>query len=311
MLNVRKLHKSYGARAVLCGVDLDVTAGEVCGLLGPNGAGKTTLVSIVSGLLGADAGSVVVGGVDALRRRRATRALLGIAPQELGIYPPLTARANLEYFGGLNGLRGSALRGRILDVAEQLSLGDVLDQRAAELSGGQKRRLHTACALLHRPRLLFLDEPTVGADVVTRGQILSAVTHLAEEGCAVVYATHYLGEIEDMQASVAVLEGGRIIERGPLTDVIERHGYASVELEFTGDAPSLPGWERDGCRLSLVDHDPASSAARAIASLNGASQRLRNVRIVRPSLESAYLALTGHAADEPAASAPEVTHAVA
>lgn len=311
MLVIQGLRKAYGERKVLCGVDLDVRAGEVCGLLGPNGAGKTTLVSIVAGLLGADAGTATVGGRDALREHRRVRGLLGIAPQELGVYSPLSARANLEYFGGLNGVRGQALRTRVAEVAGQLSLEDVLDRRVAELSGGQKRRLHTACALLHRPRVLFLDEPTVGADVVTRAELLAAVSRLAAEGCAVVYATHYLGEIEDMGASVAVLEGGRIIERGSLADVVARHGHASVELDFSGDAPALPGWERDGGRVRLATCDPAATAAAAIASLNGESARLRNVRIGQPSLESAYLSITGHAADEPAGDHKEESHAVA
>lgn len=309
MLEIRSVCKAYGEREVLRGVDLDVRAGEVCGLLGPNGAGKTTLVSVVSGLLSADGGSATIGGIDALGEHRRVRGLLGVAPQELGIYPTLTARANLEYFGGLHGLRGATLRTRIAETAEQLSLTGVLGQRTATLSGGQKRRLHAACAMLHRPRLLFLDEPTVGADVVTRSGLLAAVTRLAEDGCAVVYATHYLAEIEDMGASVAILEGGRIIERGALDDVIARHGSASVELEFSGEPPALPGWERDGSRIRLATPDPAHTAASAIASLNGESGRLRNVRIVHPSLESAYLSVTGHSAEDLAGIPKEVDRA--
>jgi len=311
MLEIRGLRKAYGNQEVLRGIDLDVREGEVCGLLGPNGAGKTTLVSIVSGLLPADAGSARVAGIDALREHRRVRGLLGIAPQELGVYPILSARSNLEYFGGLNGVRGNQLRRRVAEVAESLSLSEVLDRRVADLSGGQKRRLHAACALLHRPRLLFLDEPTVGADVVTRAELLAAVTRLAAEGCAVVYATHYLAEIEDMGASVAILEHGGIVERGELAEVVARHGHASVELEFSGDAPALPGWDRTGSLIRLTTPDPAATAASAIALLNGESGRLRNVRIVHPSLESAYLSVTGHPAETTADMPKEVTDAVA
>ncbi len=295
MLTIEGLRKAYGLRPVLTGVDLDVGEGEICGLLGPNGAGKTTLVSIIAGLRSADAGSVRVDGVDALRERRRVRARMGIAPQGLGVYPTLTARANLAFFGGLNGVHGRRLRGRVAEVAEAMSLTHLLDRRVAELSGGEQRRLHTAAAMLHRPRLLFLDEPTVGADVVTRARLLAEVARLAADGCTVVYATHYLAEVEEMGATVAILNDGRIVERGAFDDVVARHGVASAELEFVGDAPLLPGWTRDGSRLRRWADDPAVAVGSAIASLAANATALRTVRIVPASLEAAYLAVTGHA----------------
>jgi len=310
VLQIRGLRKSYGRLQVLRGLDLDVRPGEICGLLGRNGAGKTTLVSVVSGLLAADGGSVRIDGHDAFRDMRRIRDRLGVAPQDLGIYPTLSVRANLEFFGGLNGVRGSELRRRIAEVAEELSLQDLLSRRAGTLSGGQKRRLHTALALLHRARLLFLDEPTVGADVVSRGELLAAVKRLAGNGCAVVYATHHLAEVEDMGASVAILEGGMIRERGDLASVVARHGRSTAELEFAGEAPVLDGWERDGAFVRRVAPDPARAVAAAIASLDAAATRLRNVRIVPANLESAYLAVTGHAPD-PAGTERERADAVA
>jgi len=294
VLQIRGLSKSYGRLEVLRGLDLDVRPGEICGLLGRNGAGKTTLVSIVSGLGAADGGSVRIDGLDAFRDMRRIRSRIGVAPQDLGIYPTLSVRANLECFGGLNGVRGKELHRRITDVAEELSLQDLLSRRAGTLSGGQKRRLHTALALLHRARLLFLDEPTVGADVVSRGELLAAVKRLSSDGCAVVYATHHLAEVEDMGASVAILEGGVIQERGDLASVVARHGRSTAELEFAGEAPVLDGWENDGAFIRRGAPDPARAAAAAIASLGGAATRLRNVRIVPANLESAYLAVTGH-----------------
>lgn len=303
MLAIEGLRKAYGHRPVLTGVDLDVGEGEICGLLGPNGAGKTTLVSIVAGLRSADAGSIRVDGVDALRERRRVRVRMGIAPQGLGVYPTLTARANLTFFGGLNGVHGGRLRRRIAEVAEAMSLTHLLDRRVAELSGGEQRRLHTAAAMLHRPRLLFLDEPTVGADVVTRARLLAQVARLAADGCTVVYATHYLAEVEEMGATVAILDGGRIVERGSFTEVVARHGVSSAELEFEGDAPLLAGWTRDGSRLRRAADDPALAVGSAIASLAGDASGLRTVRIVPASLEAAYLAVTGHAPE--ANTAPE------
>ena len=293
MLRIRGLLKAYGDLEVLRGLDLDVRPGEICGLLGRNGAGKTTLVSIVSGLCAADGGSVRIDGLDAFRDMRTIRTSLGVAPQDLGIYPTLSVRANLEFFGGLNGVQGRELRRAIAEVAEELSLQDLLSRRAGTLSGGQKRRLHTALALLHRSSLLFLDEPTVGADVVTRGELLAAVKRRAGDGCAVIYATHHLTEIENMGASVAILEGGVIRERGDLASVVARHSRATAELEFAGEAPVLEGWQQDGAFIRLAAPDPARAVAAAIASLDGAATRLRNVRIVPASLETAYLAVTG------------------
>lgn len=297
MLRIRGLMKAYGDLEVLRGLDLDVRPGEICGLLGRNGAGKTTLVSIVSGLLSADSGSIRIDGLDAFRNRRRIRNRVGVTPQDLGIYPTLSVRANLEFFGGLNGIYGGDLRRRIAEVAVELSLQDLLSRRAGTLSGGQKRRLHTALALLHTSSLLFLDEPTVGADVVTRSELLEAVKRRAAAGCAVVYATHHLAEIEEMTASVAILEGGVILERGDLDSVVAKYGRSMAELEFAGEAPFLDGWQHDGAFIRLTAPDPARAVAAAIASLDGAAARLRNVRIVPANLQTAYLAVTGHAPD--------------
>ena len=301
MLRIEGLKKSYGKLRVLEDVDLHVAPGEVCGLIGPNGAGKTTLVSIVTGLRDADAGSVCVAGLEAVpssnANRKAIRRIVGCAPQELGLYPTISVRENMEFFGLWNGVRGRALHARIDEVSDALDLADLLDRRAGDLSGGQKRRLHTGLAMLHAPRLLFLDEPTVGADVVARMKLLEAVKKIAAAGCAVVYATHYLAEIESLGASVAVLEAGRIRERGPLAEVVARHGQSRAELEFKGEAPLLNGWQQKGSRLWAMTADPASATAAAIAKLNGDAARLRGVRIVPASLESAYLSITGHGVD--------------
>jgi ABC-2 type transport system ATP-binding protein len=307
MLQIIGLRKAYGAHQVLCDVDLTATAGQVVGLLGANGAGKTTLISIVAGLRRADAGHVRLCGIDALRHPRRAAEHLGLAPQELGLYPTLTVADNLLLFGRLAGLRGPAARRNILTIAERLGLEAQLGQRAGELSGGQKRRLHTGLAVLHRPQVLFLDEPTVGADVPSRAGILDLVRELAAEGAAVVYTTHYLTELEQLGADIAVLHEGRIAVRGPLAEVVNAWASASVALRFTGPPPMLTGWRIEG--FSLVPRepvtDPGTAAASALADLGDRASGLAGVEVTPASLESAYLAITGRPLT------PEDTHALA
>ncbi|MEA2480422.1 MAG: type transport system ATP-binding protein, partial [Thermoleophilaceae bacterium] len=218
MLYVTGVKKAYGDHAVLKGVDLEIQPGEIVGLLGPNGAGKTSLVSVIAGLRSADEGSVYINGVDALANPSEARLYLGIAPQDLGIYPTMSVERNLRIFGELNGLGGDLLRSRVAEVAAALSLDPLLKRPAGTLSGGQQRRLHTGMAMLHHPSLLILDEPTVGADVRTRQEILDAVKALAAEGRAICYSTHYLPEIEELGASVAILDGGQIVARGSIAE---------------------------------------------------------------------------------------------
>jgi ABC-2 type transport system ATP-binding protein len=299
VLHVAGLRKAYGEVVALQGVDLDVAAGEIVALLGPNGAGKTTLVSIVAGLRRADAGVVVVDGIDALGRSAQVRDRIGVAPQETGIYPVVSVRRNLILFGELAGLGRSELARRIDEVAEALDITDLLDRQAGKLSGGQKRRVHTAIALLHRPRLLLLDEATTGADVETRGHILELVRRLADEGSAVLYSTHYLAEVETLESDVAILDQGRVIARGQVAELIGAHAKAVVELAFDGDVPthmSIDGATVEGSRLRVPTVDPAATLVEVVPRVPPGA--LSSVEIIRPNLESVYLALTGRRYDE-------------
>ena len=284
--------KAYGSRQILHGVDLEVRPGEIVGLLGPNGAGKTTFVSIVSGLKDADAGTVIVNGVDALADPLAARRHLGIGPQDLGIYPTATVRRNLHFFGEMGGLRGPELEERVHEVAELLSLTEMLDRLADKLSGGQKRRLHTGMAMIHGPALLILDEPTVGADIRTRQEILDAVKLLASQGHGIVYSTHYLPEIEELGASVAILDEGRIVARGSIAELVRENSTPAVELHFDGQAPAVPGATVEGSVLRIFSAEPSMAAAQALQGLGHDTYRLRGIEILRPSLDSVYLTLT-------------------
>ena len=296
MLTVRELRKSYGETVALAGVDLDAAPGEVVALLGPNGAGKTTLVSIVAGLRRADAGSVTVGDIDALAHPQRARNLLGLAPQDIGIYPIVTVAQNLRVFGEIAGLRRRQLADRIAEVAAALSLEGLMDRLAGTLSGGEKRRLHTGIALLHRPALLLLDEPTTGADVATRGDLLHLVRQLADDGAAVVYSTHYLQEPEQLRARVTIIDHGNVIANGPVDHLLTEHAQPFVEMTFDGPVPDTflgDGATVDGSTVRLPADDPGRAAASALMAAGDAASRLRSLEIVEPNLESVYLALTG------------------
>ena len=174
MLVATGLTKSYGDVHALRGADLDVESGQIVALLGKNGAGKTTMISIIAGLLKADSGTVILDGFDAQADLDRASKLIGIAPQDTGIYGVLTVRENLEFFANLAGVTSNRRSAEATNVAERLGLTDLLERRASKLSGGEARRLHTGCALVHEPKLLMLDEPTVGADVATRAQLIDS-----------------------------------------------------------------------------------------------------------------------------------------
>ena len=288
-LEAQDIRKSYGTHEVLRGVDLRVEPGQILGLLGRNGAGKSTLITILCGLRRADSGSISICG----HRPSSAEAAqsIGYAPQDLGIYPDLSVAQNLAAFGELHGLGRREAASRAGEVMDLLGLSANSGQRASHLSGGPPRRRHAGLAIMHRPRLVFMDEPTVGADVEARSQILRAVRQLADDGAAVVYTSHYLAEFEELGSDIAILNEGRIVASGTLEDIIAGHGRAEVTLEFDRPVPAVDGWDADGTALRHVgdEADPGSRIGEALASpaLHGA--RLTDVRITQASLHNAYL----------------------
>jgi ABC-2 type transport system ATP-binding protein len=284
MLSVSGLVKSYGGRRALDGFDLTVRPGEIAGLVGRNGAGKTTFVEVVTGLVRPDAGRVAVAGVDALREPRAARRMLGVAPQDQALYLSATVREHLELFGALAGVRRPA----VAATADELQLTDVLDRRVGRLSGGQRRRTQAACALVADPAVLLLDEPTVGADPTTRRALLDAVRRRADAGAAVVYTTHYLPELADLDATLAVADAGRVIARGDQGDML-RGLPADVSVTFPGGVPSeLAGRGRiEAGTLHVASFDPAATLAALLAT----GHQPESVDIRRPGLDDLYRAL--------------------
>jgi ABC-2 type transport system ATP-binding protein len=303
MLRAEGLTKRYGNRHALDGFDLSVQPGEITGLVGHNGAGKTTFVEVVTGLVRPDAGSITVGGIDARRRPRAARRLIGVAPQEQALYLSATAADNLTLFGALTGLRGAGLRRAVAGVADELRLTDLLEQRAGLLSGGQRRRLQAATAMIGSPRLLLLDEPTAGADPETRAALLAAVRARAAAGTAIVYTTHYLPELADLGATLAVARAGRVIARGTQRSLISGLP-GELRLRFDGialgtgtppapaDRPALPAElagrsRRVGDELAIASIDPPADLAALLAA--GCAPASVDVR--KPDLDDLYRAL--------------------
>jgi len=213
----------------------------------------------------------------------------------------ISVRDNLRFFAGLAGLRRRDLRRRVDDTAEALGLSELLGRRASDLSGGERRRLHTALALVHHPRVVLLDEPTTGADVRTRSEILRLVRSLAEAGSAVVYSTHYLHEIEELAADVAFIDHGLIVARGNLDELISRYGSSALELTFDGPVPEAARVDNAIVHSSSVripSLDPAGTAAQLLPRLGTAASTLRGIEVVRPSLEAVFLSVTGRRYDE-------------
>jgi ABC-2 type transport system ATP-binding protein len=276
MLALRDLRKTYGATKAVDGLSLEVRKGEVFGLLGPNGAGKTTTIGMAVGLVAPDAGSVDVDGAgppsDPEVRRR-----IGVAPQTLALYDELTAEENLRFFGRLFGLSGAALSARVDALLEWTGLSGRRKDRVKAFSGGMKRRLNLAGALVHDPPLLLLDEPTAGVDPQSRAAIFDAVKELRAKGRTVVYTTHYMEEAERLCDRVAVMDHGRLLALGTVDELVEAHGGKSVVTVGHED-----GDER------IETQDPVGELTRILASKSASK-----VRIDRPDLESVFLSLTG------------------
>lgn len=295
VLQLTGISKSFEGRPALRDVSLSVASGEVVALLGPNGAGKTTLLSIVAGLLRPDEGEVRVLGRIARPSDRWRKRVIGMAPQELGVYPLLTVEENLCLFGALAEVTRRALPARVVDVAETLQLDGLLTRRAGQLSGGEKRRVHTGAALLHSPPLLLLDEPTAGADVVTRAALLRTVRSLAAAGHAVVYSTHYLGEVEDLDARVVILDRGSVVADEQVSSLIATHGGNIVEFRLDGPVAAMDiglPVDVDGSVLRVHGGDSAAVITQVIAT-TPAHRRIVGIRIIQPGLEQVFLAATG------------------
>ncbi|NBD38326.1 MAG: ATP-binding cassette domain-containing protein [Verrucomicrobia bacterium] len=303
ILTVTDIEKRYGELKAVDGVSFAVEAGEIYGLLGPNGAGKTTTISVISGLLRANAGTVEVDGQPFWKDPVRAKGRMGVVPQEIALYEELTGRENLLFWGRLAGLGKGAARRRADELLEALSL----DSRGGDLvkaySGGMKRRINMGCALMHRPKLLLLDEPTVGIDPQARNNILDFVEQLAADGTAVLYTTHYLEEAERFCNRIGIIDHGQVLAEGTLAELQQLAGgkqLYTLEGELDGARERLPTEFHQRFRIlqssetqltvaSIEDRNPAD----CLRELLDLPVRFGNISLKNPTLNEVFLNLTG------------------
>ena len=304
VLVVDSLVRRFGDLVAVDDVSFRIAPGETYGLLGPNGAGKTTTISMVAGLIAADAGTVTVVGQAMTPRTIEPKRHVGLVPQELAIYPDLSGRENLSLFGRLQGLRRPGLTTRVDEVLDLIGLADRAKDRSKEYSGGMKRRLNIGIGLLNRPDLLILDEPTVGVDPQSRNAILESVEALSVEGMAVLYTTHYMEEAERLCDRIGIIDSGRLQAEGTRDELVRLTGGTdTIRLGGSGDLAGaaeelrlIPGVERvDTERRSatLTVKDAPALVAQVVGTATSYGVTLTDVEIARPDLESVFLHLTG------------------
>ncbi len=234
IIGVRDLRKRYDALTAVDGVSFEIARGEIFGLLGPNGAGKTTTISMLAGILPPTEGVIALNGRETRGDDPARKRAIGVVPQELAIYPSLTGRENLEFFGHLYGLRGTDLTRRVQEMLALVGLSERAESRADTYSGGMKRRLNLAAGLMHSPQLLLLDEPTVGVDPQSRNHIFEGVRALNRQGLTVLYTSHYMEEVEALCDRVGIMDGGKLIACDTVPNLVARLGGAIIEVGLDG-----------------------------------------------------------------------------
>lgn len=327
ILEVDNLRKKYGDFEAVKGISFSVEEGEVFGLLGPNGAGKTQTISMVTGIIPPTSGTARIAGHDILTDSDKVKKINGLVPQDLALYPTLSARVNLNFFGRIYGLRGRELKERVEDVLRIVALTDRADQAVDKYSGGMKRRVNIAAGLVHHPKLLFLDEPTVGVDPQSRNHIFESVLRLnRERNMSVVYTSHYMEEVELLCNRVAIIDEGKIIALDTVKNLISMLGggviYVGLEkvddalLEQMGQLPAVkeallapppvlpPPAEGEQSEaetepittnpvVKIVAENSQQAVVSVISFLNEEDRPLTSLEILEPNLESVFLHLTG------------------
>jgi ABC-2 type transport system ATP-binding protein len=305
-IEVLDLQKSFGENKAVQGVRFEVKQGEIFSLLGPNGAGKTTTISMLSCLLRPNDGDARVMGHSIRSDSMGVKSVLGVVPQEIALYEDLTARENLSFWGKMYGLRGSKLKLRVDEVLDIIGLRDRARERVSKYSGGMKRRVNIGVALLHKPKVIYMDEPTVGIDPQSRRNILDSVVALKNEGMTVLYTTHYMEEAEELSDHIGIMDHGKLIACGTGEELVKLVGQQTrIDLTLNGDAANVMNLWRDIDGVSRVSAEDGLVTVlvtdsnlvlphlfEAAAKL---SIRITSVDIREPNLEAVFLHLTGRA----------------
>ena len=304
ILNAGDLYKSYGDLKAVNGVTIEIERGEVFGLLGPNGAGKTTTISMLTGLLEPSAGKITIEGMELKPNAYEVKAKIGLVPQELALYPTLSARRNLLFFGRIYGLKGALLRDRVAEVLELVGLTERADEPIAAYSGGMKRRINIAAGLLHKPSILFLDEPTVGVDPQSRNAIFEGIEALNHDGMTIMYTTHYMEEAQRLCTRVAIVDEGRIVALDSPSALISNLGGGIIVIGIEGvpsesiiapitqldPVKNITG--KDGAYI-VETHQLQEALMGILDHTKRSNARITSLELLEPNLESVFLQLTG------------------
>ncbi|HRK90232.1 MAG TPA: ATP-binding cassette domain-containing protein [Anaerolineales bacterium] len=308
ILEVQNLVKKYGDFAAVKGISFNIKEGEIFSLLGPNGAGKTTTISMLSTLYAPTSGDATIAGHSVSREPMAVRNAIGVVPQDLALYEDLTAKENLLFWGQMYGLSGKSLTTRVDEVLEQIGLTDKAKDRVKTYSGGMKRRVNIGVGLLHKPKLLFMDEPTVGIDPQSRRAILDTVKDLNQKGMTVLYTTHYMEEAEELSDRVGIIDHGELIAIGTQKELTQQVGETETLLLHISEnddpealAAAFKGI-KDVQEASVINHQVsviAQSAKDVLAPVIGKANergiKIHSIDIREPNLEAVFLHLTGRA----------------
>ena len=304
LLSIRDLTKSYGENRAVRGVSISIIRGEIFGLLGPNGAGKSTTISMLAGLTEPTSGQILVDGVDIRTHMNALKARIGLVPQEMALYPTLSAWDNLAFFGRIYGLSNKALRQRVSEVLALVQLTDRAKEPIKNYSGGMKRRVNLAAGLLQQPEILFLDEPTVGVDPQSRNAIFESVQALNRAGLTVIYTTHYMEEAERLCQRVAIMDHGQIIALDTPANLIRGMGTGLVRIgildgviqdvqQRAGVLSSVRAISRRDHALDIQSYDTQKTLIQVLEITNQLDAQVTSLQIFDADLETVFLSLTG------------------
>ena len=310
IVQVEKLTKRYGDLIAVDGLSFNVHEGEIFGFLGPNGAGKTTTLNIITTLSDFDQGTVNIAGYDLTKSPMQIKALIGLVPQEIALYKELTARENVAFFASLYGLRGRVLKEAVDNALEFVGLVDDAKKRMGKMSGGMQRRLNIACGIAHSPKLIVMDEPTVGVDARSREHILNSIRVLRENGATIIYTSHYMPEVQNIADRIAIIDKGHLVAVGTENELLEYvTDFRTIELDVSGKdgeairfsasaLASMPGVRQsiyvEESGVIRVDVDlNISDITPVMRSVLENGIRISGVRTEAPDLETTFLALTG------------------